>query len=297
MDKIIEDALARQKENFKFELEMVMMRMKKEHDQQIQALSNQLGESNCRNITYQAGSDSDADEYLKADNHPIDQNTGGGPTEDNNTGGDSIKDNNAGDSRVVPLRNHPKHDIDKDEKMKDLKSKINALISAPEVKKTGISCPYLREWESILYPAKFNLINFTPFDGKGSPTQHLIYFKSHLGVISGNKPLKVRPFVSTIHRPTFDWYRRLKPGSVNSWDDMKSSFLGNFFDDDAKISIRTLFEEKQEDEEAVNDFIKRFRNKAMNCRDPVIKDFILQTCHNNLSIDILKVMGVAPSNT
>nr|ABD63119.1 hypothetical protein 18.t00015 [Asparagus officinalis] len=28
-----------------------------------------------------------------------------------------------------------------------------------------------------------------------------------------------------------------------------------------------------------------------------MEDFILQTCHNNLSIEILEVMGVAPSNT
>nr|ABD63124.1 hypothetical protein 18.t00020 [Asparagus officinalis] len=117
-------------------------------------------------------------------------------------------------------------------------------MSAQEVKRTGIPCPYPREWYLIAYPAKFNLINFTPFDGNGSPTQHLIYFKSHLGMISGNEALMVRSFVGTLRGPAFDWYRRLKPGSINNWDDMESSFLGSFFDDDDEVSIGTLFDEK-----------------------------------------------------
>ena len=35
----------------------------------------------------------------------------------------------------------------------------------------------------------------------------------------------------------------------------------------------------------------------MNCRDPVSEDFILETCHNNLSLDILEAMGMAPPKT
>ncbi|ONK64740.1 uncharacterized protein A4U43_C07F29380 [Asparagus officinalis] len=159
--------------------------------------------------------------------------------------------------------------------MKDLESKINSLMSTREVKKTDILCPYPREWESIPYPAKFNLINFMTFDGKGSSNQHLIYFKSHLGMISGNEVLMVRSFVGILRGPTFDWYRRLKLRSINSWDDMESSFLGNFFDDDAEVSIRKLFNEKQKHGEIVADFVKHFRNKAINYRDPITEEFTL----------------------
>ena len=78
---------------------------------------------------------------------------------------------------------------------------------------------------------------------------------------------------------------------------MEDMFLTNFFDDDTEVSIGTLFDEKQKDGELVENFIKRFRNKAMNCRDPISEDFILETCHNNLSLDILEAMGMAPSKT
>ena len=35
----------------------------------------------------------------------------------------------------------------------------------------------------------------------------------------------------------------------------------------------------------------------MNCRDPITEEFILQTCHNNLALDVLEAMGTAPSDT
>ena len=66
----------------------------------------------------------------------------------------------------------------------------------------------------------------------------------------------VRLFVGTLRGAAFDWYRRLKPGSINSWDDMEDMFLTNFFDDDTEVSIGTLFDEKQKDRELVENFIK-----------------------------------------
>ena len=85
--KMVEDALTKQKEAFKIEMEMAMRRMREEHDQQIRALSNQIGESSRRNTAYQTGSDSDVDEHLNTENPPIDQNTRGGPTKNNDAGG------------------------------------------------------------------------------------------------------------------------------------------------------------------------------------------------------------------
>ena len=117
--KIIEEALTKQKEIFKFEMEMAMQEMRQMHDQQIRTLSNQLGESSRRSTANQAGSDSDVDERLNPDNPPVNQNAGGDPT----------KNNDAGGGPVIPLKNRPKPDMSENEKMKDLESKINALMS------------------------------------------------------------------------------------------------------------------------------------------------------------------------
>ena len=58
MAKMLEDALAKQKESFKFEMEMAMQQMREMHDQQIQALANQQGEQNHRNPPNQQHIDS-----------------------------------------------------------------------------------------------------------------------------------------------------------------------------------------------------------------------------------------------
>ena len=78
---------------------------------------------------------------------------------------------------------------------------------------------------------------------------------------------------------------------------METKFLAKFFDDDTEISIGSLLDEKQKDGELVDTFVKRFRNKAMNCRDPITEEFILQICHNNLALDVLEAMGTTPSKT
>nr|ABB55290.1 hypothetical protein 10.t00034 [Asparagus officinalis] len=177
MAKILEDALTKQKENFKFEMKMAMQQMREMHDQQITMLTTHQGESSRRNNPNQGDNEREVNENVNMTTPPVDNNTGNGPSDDSNTKED----------HATSPRNRPKEDTGEDKKMRDLESKINALMSAQEVKRSGIPCPYPREWESIPYPTKFKLINFTPFDGMGSPTQHLIYFKSHLGIISGNE--------------------------------------------------------------------------------------------------------------
>nr|ABD63100.1 hypothetical protein 17.t00027 [Asparagus officinalis] len=67
-----------------------------------------------------------------------------------------------------------------------------------------------------------------------------------------NEPLMIRSFVGTHREAAFDWYRRLKPGSINYWDDMESSFLNNLFDNDTEVSIRALLDKNQKDGERVH---------------------------------------------
>nr|ABD63112.1 hypothetical protein 18.t00008 [Asparagus officinalis] len=112
--KMVEDALAKQKQAFKFEMEMAMLRMREEHDQQIRALSNQLGESGRRNNVSQAVSDSDVDEYINADEPLVDQNAESGPTKNNDAGGGPTNDDNTGGGPVVPITNRPNPDTSED---------------------------------------------------------------------------------------------------------------------------------------------------------------------------------------
>ena len=193
--QILQEALAKQHEEIraeiKTEMELTMQQVRDLQAEQ-QPESSQKAESRKRNARpiRTTEDDDEEDETIFADPPPDKDNSGSGPAK----------------SSTQPPQIYLKKSEEEDKKMQDLESKVNALMTAQEVKKTGIPYPYPREWDLIPYPLKFNLINFTPFDGRGSPTQHLIYFKSHLGVISGNETLMVRSFVGTLRGPAFDWY-------------------------------------------------------------------------------------------
>ena len=86
MAKMLEDALAKQKESFKFEMEMAMQQMREMHDQQIQALANQQGEQNHRNPINVEDEDTNA---RNTNDPPV--NAGGGNENANEDTGESLK--------------------------------------------------------------------------------------------------------------------------------------------------------------------------------------------------------------
>ena len=144
--QILQEALAKQREEIraemKTEMELAIQQMRELLTQRPQPPeSSQRAESRRHTQNVVDDSDPEVDEVIMADTPPNDNNTGGG--------------------LIISAPHHSKRDEDEDKKMQDLEDKVNALMSAQEVKKTGILCSYPREWDLISYPAKFNLINFT----------------------------------------------------------------------------------------------------------------------------------------
>lgn len=52
-----------------------------------------------------------------------------------------------------------------------------------------------------------------------------------------------------------------------------------------------LIEEKQRKEEAVKDFVERFRNLSLRCPERMPLSMLLQTCRHNLHTEIESNMG------
>ena len=130
MAQLLQEALAKQKEDFKIKMDMAVQRVKDLYAQQLQQLLNQRDESS-RRTTNHIDSDSEVEENINVDV----------PLEDKNT--KYILNVRGGTN--IPLQNRQKKDPGDDLKMKNLEEKINALMSAREVKRTGIPCPYPRE--------------------------------------------------------------------------------------------------------------------------------------------------------
>ena len=131
-----------------------------------------------------------------------------------------------------------------DKRMEDFQIQLDALKLKKELGELGITRPYPIEWDTISYPPRFKPMSLASFDGKGSPTQHIYYFLSQTGLITGNDPIMTRLFIGTLKGVAFEWFRRLEPGSIKTWADMEKLFLARFFDDDTEVSMSTLLAEK-----------------------------------------------------
>jgi len=108
---------------------------------------------------------------------------------------------------------HPKTEKSKEsssidvEVIKDIQAQIASLAQRNELKKVGMTRPYLLEWDSVPYPPKFKPPMLHTYNGKGSPNQHIYYFRSQIGNVIDNDAIMARLFIGTLKRVAFDWFR------------------------------------------------------------------------------------------
>ena len=119
--------------------------------------------------------------------------------------------------------------------------------------------PYPVEWDAAPYPPRFKALTLHTFDGKGSPNQHIYYFKSQTGNVVSNDAILGRLFIDILKGVDFEWFMKFFVGSIKKWADLEKLFFARFFEDDTKVSMPTLFATKQKKEESINMFVERFQ--------------------------------------
>ena len=71
--------------------------------------------------------------------------------------------------------------------MSELEKRPEALANQKGLQRAGVVRPYPTKWDLVPYPLKFKALTLQAFDGKGSPNQHIYYFKSQTdNVVSNN---------------------------------------------------------------------------------------------------------------
>ncbi|KAJ9567441.1 hypothetical protein OSB04_003407 [Centaurea solstitialis] len=76
------------------------------------------------------------------------------------------------------------------------------------------------------------MINTISFDGEpsGNPYQHLEAFEDICDLVNTREDeVKLRVFSFTLTNRAKDWFKKLSPGSITTWDDLKSAFLSRYF--------------------------------------------------------------------
>ncbi|CAL8150393.1 unnamed protein product [Prunus armeniaca] len=136
------------------------------------------------------------------------------------------------------------------------------------------------------YPKGYETPTFVIFDGrKGSPKEHVNRFLDALGPYVGDYNLRLREFSKSLTDRAYTWYTTLAPGSMRSWDDLASRFCKTYFQHEEKVTTTQLNNTLQKQGEDPVDFVRRFRDLALDCYDEKDEEALVEICISNIVAD------------
>ncbi|XP_075670331.1 uncharacterized protein LOC142640121 [Castanea sativa] len=137
-----------------------------------------------------------------------------------------------------------------------------------------LSKPYLERYEPC---------TFAQYDGKkGSAVEHVSKFIDTLGLYAVDEDLCLREFSKSLCDRAYTWYTGLKLGSIPTWDDMVDMFCTKYFHREEIVTLGTLQATKHRNGEDLMEYIKRFRDIALDCYDHCEEKTLLEMCMTNM---------------
>ena len=92
----------------------------------------------------------------------------------------------------------------------------------------------------------------------------------------------LREFSKSLCDRAYTWYIGLKPGLIPTWDDMVDVFCTKYFYGEETVTLATLQATKQRNGEDLMEYIKRFRDIALDCYDHCEERTLVEMCMTNM---------------
>ncbi|XP_023884543.1 uncharacterized protein LOC111996778 [Quercus suber] len=143
--------------------------------------------------------------------------------------------------------------------------------------------PYPLRVLSKPYPERYEPRVVIQYDGrKGSVVEHVSKFIDTLGPYAADEDLCLREFSKSLCDQAYTWYIGLKPGSIPTWDDMVDVFCTKYFHGEETVTLATLQATKQRNGEDLMEYIKRFRDIALDCYNHCEERTLVEMCMTNM---------------
>ena len=107
-------------------------------------------------------------------------------------------------------------------------------------------------------------------------------FIDTLGPYEADEDLCLREFSKSLCDRAYTWYIDLKPGSIPTGDDMMDVFCTKYFHEEETVTLATLQATKQRNGEDLMEYIKRFRDIALDCYDHCEERTLVEMCTTNM---------------
>jgi hypothetical protein len=157
--------------------------------------------------------------------------------------------------------------------------------------------PYTQRIDLLRMPPNYQPPKFQQFDGKGNPRQHIAHFVETCNNAGTKGDLMVKQFVRSLKGNAFNWYTDLESGLIDTWEQLEREFLNRFYSTRRVVSMIELTNTRQWKEELVIDYIHRWRNLSLNCRDRLTETSALDMCIQGMHWGLRYILqGIKPKS-
>ncbi|KAJ1399526.1 Retrotransposon gag domain [Sesbania bispinosa] len=193
----------------------------------------------------------------------------------------SLVSSKRSNEEAVRMRNTREATDDTLVTQRDLKQLLQNKLSPPNTI-FNLEPPLSEAVMMIPYPQGYQPPTFRKFDGTGSAREHIMSFLDDLGVYRSSKSLRLKEFSKSLAGRTFTWYAKLKPHSIETWESLVTEFCGKFLEEEGAIHIMDLGRIKQKAGEGLITFIKRYRDRALQCKETLPEADPVYGCIKNI---------------
>ncbi|KAL0349786.1 UNVERIFIED_CONTAM: hypothetical protein Sradi_4127800 [Sesamum radiatum] len=143
---------------------------------------------------------------------------------------------------------------------------------------------------------------------EGSSKSSLTYSKPYtpridsFKMLMGYQPQKfqqfnVKKFVRSLKDNAFDWYIDLEAGLIDGWEQLEQEYLNRFYSTRRIVSMVELTNSRHWKEEPVVDYINRWRNLSLNCKDRLSEASAIEICIQGMHWGLLYILqGILPKS-
>ena len=168
---------------------------------------------------------------------------------------------------------------------------IVALLDQERAKAPKERPPYLLRILNKPNPKRFEPRTFAQYDGrKGSDVEHASKFIDTLSPYAVDDDLCLQEFSKSLCDRVYTWYTGLKPGSILTWDDMVDMFCTKYFHREEIEMLATLQGTKQKNSKDLMEYIKRFKDIALDCYDHYEEKTLVEICMGNMNMEYRAIL-------
>ena len=152
----------------------------------------------------------------------------------------------------------------KDELSKSLEDSLGVQIKPSQ---TTYHKPYPSHFDFLKAPDGWRVPDFYKFSGDDSRSsmEHISMFLAQMGEASTMDFMNVRHFRLSLTGTAFAWFTSLASCSIGSWAELEEKFHDHFYNGVHETRLFHLTSIRQERDESILDFFKRFREIKNRC--------------------------------